>query len=142
MLVAIAAALLAEGAGSSSDKRVEPSVIATVLVTLLAIWGLGQIVAWRPRLSTTLSHTEEAALTGLVCAFALAETTAPLIALTVPPFVAALYDGVPGAARALSAQLIAIVPVVLLLRQGPVRARARSGPGDLRLEHRRGSGSR
>ncbi len=45
-------------------------MVATVFVTLLAIWGLGQVAAWKPRLRTTLSRTEEAALTGLVCAIA------------------------------------------------------------------------
>jgi signal transduction histidine kinase len=106
VLVAIGATLLAEG------KSVR--VTLPVLLVLAAIWGLGQIAAWRPRLSTTLSRTEEAALVGLVCAFALADTTAPLISLAVPPFVAGLYDGMRGAARALSAQLIAIVPVVFV----------------------------
>jgi signal transduction histidine kinase len=109
VLVAIGAALLADGPS--------PKVTAAVFVTLAAVWGLAQIAAWRPRLSTTLSRTEEAALTGLVCAIALDYTLAPLIALTVPPFVAGLYDGLRGAARALSAQLIALVPAALVFNE-------------------------
>ncbi|MDQ4054710.1 MAG: sensor histidine kinase [Actinomycetota bacterium] len=116
VLLAIVATLVAETINLSPEDDPADHVRLTLAVclTLAAIWGLGQIAAWRPRLRTTLSRTEEAALVGLVCAFALGESTAPLIALTVPPFVAGLYDGLRGAARALSAQLIAIVPVVFV----------------------------
>jgi signal transduction histidine kinase len=111
VLVAIAVALMAERA--KKHDPLSPKVIVAVFVTLLAIWGLGQVAAWRTRLRTTLSRTEEAALTGLVCAIALDYTLAPLIALTVLPFVAGLYEGFRGSARALSAQLIALVPAAL-----------------------------
>ncbi len=107
VLVAIAVALVAE----RTDKNaVTLKLTAAVFATLLAIWELGQIAAWRTRLSTALSRTEEAALTGLVCAIALEYTLAPLIALTVIPFVAGLYDGFSGSARALGAQLLVLVP--------------------------------
>jgi signal transduction histidine kinase len=122
VLVAIGAALVAETVNKPTGGEQRDHLRVTVIVFLVlgAIWGLSQIAAWRPRLRTTLSRTEEAALIGLVCAFALAlaNTTAPLIALTVPPFVAGLYDGFRGAARALSAQLIAVVPAALFFLEG------------------------
>jgi signal transduction histidine kinase len=115
VLVAIGAALLADRSDDSS-----PKVKVAVVAVLGAVWGLGQLAAWRPRLSTTLSRTEEAALTGLVCAIALDYTLSPLIALTVPPFVAGLYDGFRGAGRAVSAQLIVLVPAALVFNEEPL----------------------
>lgn len=106
VLVAIGVALAAE------TQPLNISLI--VLLVLAGIWGLGQIAAWRPRFSTALSHTEEAALIALVCAFALEYSTAPMIALTVVPFIAGVHTGLRGAARALSAQLIVVVPVVFI----------------------------
>ena len=121
VLVAIAVALVAEQANNDAPS---PNVGVTVFVSLLAIWGLGQVAAWNPRLRSTLSPTEEAALTGLVCAVAVDYTPAPLIALTVLPFVAGLNDGFYGSARALSAQLIVLFPAALLFNTGDPIERA------------------
>ncbi len=115
VLVAIGVTLFADRERDWTDSLV-------VFLVTGAVWGLGQLVAWRPRISTALSHTEEAALTGLICAFMIdSEQVAltPLIALTVPPFVAALYDGVTGAFRSLAAQLITLVPVVWIFAGRP-----------------------
>ena len=115
MLVAIGVTLFADRNRDWTDSLV-------VFLVIGAVWGLGQLVAWRPRISTALSHTEEAALTGLICAFMIDNdkvALTPLIALTVPPFVAALYDGVTGAFRSLAAQLITLVPVVLFFAGRP-----------------------
>lgn len=88
------------------------------LLLIAVIWGLGQLAAWQPRIGSAFGMQKEAALTGLVCAFAVETSLAPLIALAVPPFIAALYGGFRGVAMALSAQLVTIVPVSVVFHDG------------------------
>lgn len=100
---------------------------ALALVAVGVIW-LAATAAERLRVGTTLVVVVEAALVGTVCALSLSlsASLAVLGALAVPPFTASVQRGPRGMLLALSAELTALVTLVLAVR-GPMAAEEGTG---------------
>ena len=86
------------------------------LVALTTIWVVASLLERLPA-RTFYALPAEAALTGVACGAAIGSTEAVLLALAVPPFVAAVVRGARGALLALGAELVTAVGLVLLLGQ-------------------------
>ncbi|MFB9314438.1 sensor histidine kinase [Nocardioides plantarum] len=84
------------------------------LVGLSAIWVVASLLERLPT-HTVAALTAEAVLTGVACGAAIGSTEAVLLALAVPPFVAAVVRGALGALLALGAELATAVGLVLVL---------------------------
>ncbi|WP_205474697.1 sensor histidine kinase [Nocardioides sp. SYSU D00038] len=97
-------------------SRDTPALLA--LLTIGLVWVLATLADLREERSVVLLTVLEAGVVGAICGFALHDSMAVLGALSVPPFVAGLYRGLPGVAYALSAQLVALVLVAFLWSEG------------------------
>ena len=84
------------------------------LAGVAAIWLVASLVERRPGLARD-TPVVEAALTGLVCGLTLDAPESILLALAVPPFVAAVVRGLLGTSLAISAELVAVVGLALVL---------------------------
>ncbi|MGA8845782.1 MAG: histidine kinase [Nocardioides sp.] len=91
--------------------RDRPSLIA--LGVLAGIWLMAQI-AERSTQHPARVITLEAVLVGAVCGLVLDAAPALLLSLALPPFLAAIYGGLPVARLALAAELIAVLAALLV----------------------------
>lgn len=87
------------------------------LIAVAAVWLLASLVESR-RLLLRDGPVIEAALTGVVCGLTSNDAQQILLALAVPPFLAAVTRGLFGTFLALSAELVAVVGLVLLTEGG------------------------
>jgi signal transduction histidine kinase len=84
-----------------------------VLASLAAVWAVASALERRPSLVRPVL-VGEAALTGLACGAAIDSSETLLLALALPPFVAAVSQGAAGAVLALGTELVTLVGVVLV----------------------------
>ncbi len=87
------------------------------LAGVAGVWLVASLAGRRPELLRD-SPVVEAAATGLICGLTLGAEQTILLALAVPPFLAAVVRGLLGAMLALSAELVAVVGLALILEQG------------------------
>lgn len=100
-------------AGPALWQRDSTAIFA--LVALLCIGVNGVLSEWRPSIALfPVSPVVEAALVGGMAGFALGEAPVMVLALAIPPFVAAVQLGTRGMLQALAAQLVAVVVAALL----------------------------
>ncbi|MDN4163488.1 sensor histidine kinase [Nocardioides abyssi] len=92
--------------------------MALALIAIGATWVVVQLAEFRPGVSTGFATTFDAVVVGLVCGITVGDTLPVLAALAVPPFTAGLYRGAVGVALAMSAQLVALLGVVVLAYDG------------------------
>jgi signal transduction histidine kinase len=112
-------------AGSALLEGESGSLFAVLALAL--IWVNGVLTEWRPRLALfPVGPVAEAALIGTICGFAVGEEFKPgaedpsttlLLALAIPPFVAAIHRGMRVMAQAVATQVIAVVIAALLWGQ-------------------------
>lgn len=86
------------------------------LAGVAGVWLLASLVERRRGLAYDVPIAE-AALTGLVCGLALGDGDTLLLALAVPPFVAAVVRGFFGTLLAISAELVIVVLLALTVKQ-------------------------
>jgi signal transduction histidine kinase len=86
----------------------------TALAGVAAVWLLASLVERREELTRDVPVVE-AALTGLVCGLTLDDSQTILLALAVPPFLAAVVRGLFGTLLAIAAELVAVVSLALLI---------------------------
>lgn len=94
--------------------REEATLVALPAVCL--VWLVASLTERRPSL-TRASPVFEASAIGVICGLAIQDSEAILLAMSLPPFIAAVLGGVRGSLLALSAELVAVVSTALVLRQ-------------------------
>jgi signal transduction histidine kinase len=96
----------------------------SAVVAIALIWVNGVLTQWRPRVALfAVGPIAEAALIGIICGFAIEgphdrSSSVVLLALAIPPFVAAVHlGGLRSVAQALSAQSATVLVAALLWQQ-------------------------
>lgn len=87
------------------------------LLAVGVVWFVAALAEQRRALAR-VSPLVEASLLGVVCGLAIRDSQAILLALALPPFVAAVLGGLRASLLALSAALAAVVGTALLYHQG------------------------
>lgn len=80
------------------------------------VWLIASLAERRTAIAREVPIVE-AGLTGLVCGLAIDSSSAILLAMAVPPFVAAVVRGMLGALLAVSASLVTVVTLALVIYQ-------------------------
>ena len=100
---------------AGSALLLRESAILFAVLALALIWVNGVLAEWRPRLALfPVGPVAEAALIGTICGFAISEDSILLLALAIPPFVAAIHQGMRVMAQAVAAQVTTVVIAALL----------------------------
>ncbi|MDO9458446.1 histidine kinase [Nocardioides sp.] len=87
----------------------------TALAGVAGVWVVASVAEQRRELTVNVPVVE-AALTGVVCGLTFGDGQAILLALAVPPFLAAVVRGLLGTFLAISAELVTVVGLALLIQ--------------------------